>query len=618
MKKKNQKIVQAADELTNASFKKHIVKIVLAPIILIFLLLVYLQFQKNYLLEYNSKLERFDEINFNTLLFEKDFSDMEASLRGFVLTGQKTFHISYRNTLDSMDTTQESVFRLIGPNHLLGKKFREVLNDFILWRKLSSDAINIRSFNNKIVGVDLVKRMNFKYGELRDEIEDFRSALKKEKKKAKKNLDRNKTFTRVFEVFYLSALLVLLVMFISKEVRKLILSYRKILNKNIENVEKMEKASRAKDLFLANMSHEIRTPLGAIIGFADQAYLDESLNYQTQSYISFVRRNSRHLLSLVDDLFDVSKINANKVTVTNEQFDFYALLEDVKNTFLSRLNDKKVTLNVIMSDDVPQFINSDITRFKQIISNLVGNAVKFSIPNTQIEMIASFNENILTLDIIDQGVGIAHEVQADIFKTFTQEDVTHSRKYGGAGLGLAISRKLAKLMKGNIELISSEKNKGSHFRFTIELKEFGSQINQEYSEKLKNSEMTDLEEDKIYDFSGKKFLLAEDAKENQILFKIFLESSKAQVQIVDNGTDAVREALNNDFDIVILDIQMPGLDGYEALDIIRKADYKKPILALTAHTLRGEKEKSIKAGFNDFISKPVAKNTLLRTISNYL
>jgi signal transduction histidine kinase/CheY-like chemotaxis protein len=523
-----------------------------------------------------------------------------------------------------MDATQESVFRLIGTNYLLNKKFRSVLKEFTLWLKISRDAIEVREFNNKVVGVDLVSRMNFRYGQLGKKLDIFERVLDKNKDKAKSHFERNKDLTRVFELIYLTILIVLLIIYISKEVRKLILNYRQILNKNLENVEKMEKASKAKDLFLANMSHEIRTPLGAIIGFADQAYENENLDSDTHSYIAFIRRNSRHLLSLVDDLFDVSKINANKISLINEKFDFYALLEDVENMFLSKLHDKNIKLNVNTSKDVPQYIDSDMTRFRQIILNLLGNAVKFSLSNTQIEIITSFDEDILTMDVIDQGVGIAPETQGDIFQVFTQEDVSHSRKYGGAGLGLSISRKFARLMEGDIVLVSSEKNKGSHFKFTIKLKRISPELIKEAPVEIKQTKSEELDEDndedknKSYDFSQYKILLAEDSKENQVLFKIFLDSAKANLTIVDNGTDAVREALNNDYDLVVLDIQMPGLDGYEAVEIMRKSGYKKTIIALTAHTLMGEKEKCKKAGFDDFLSKPITKRTLLRSISKHL
>jgi CheY-like chemotaxis protein len=230
------------------------------------------------------------------------------------------------------------------------------------------------------------------------------------------------------------------------------------------------------------------------------------------------------------------------------------------------------------------------------------------------------------VDIKDNGIGINKENHADIFDSFTQENNTYSRDYGGAGLGLAISKKLAVLLGGDLRLVNSRKNKGSHFQLEVSAPviQVIEQISQSSTE---DSEINRTKEKLVAKptikslnntLTGKKILLAEDSKENQILFKIFIESTGALLTIVSNGEDAVHELENGDYDLGILDIQMPLLDGHNAVSQVRSLGIKLPIFALTAHTLKGEKEKSLKHGFDDFLTKPVKKEELIETIKKHI
>jgi CheY-like chemotaxis protein/two-component sensor histidine kinase len=324
-------------------------------------------------------------------------------------------------------------------------------------------------------------------------------------------------------------------------------------------------------------------------------------------------------LNLVEDLFGLSKVGSNKLEVCHEKTDLLQLIKDIKNIFSSSCENTKIKLNLIVTDEINRYVESDPVRLKQILTNLVGNAVKFSKTGDEIKFIVSKREDQIVFDVIDQGLGIPEEKQDSIFTAFEQVDINHTRQFGGAGLGLSISKNLASLLKGNIELVESKINIGSHFRASFTLNSFGSMTFSQKNIEIQETPKTLAKvEHKFKNLNGKKILLAEDSKENQILFKIFLESEGLIVDTAESGLDAVKFAFNKSHDLILMDIQMPGLDGYEATKILKDAGYDKKIIALTAHSIAGEKEKCLKLGFDGYISKPVSKINLLLTISKFI
>ncbi len=434
--------------------------------------------------------------------------------------------------------------------------------------------------------------------------------LLKEKKDAQQahvaHFERLGLIVEVFLGFGMTFFVALLVF---QEVNKLTFDYRNLLKENQDSMEALKEASRSKDLFLANLSHEFRTPLGAIIGFADLLDRDRTLSPEGKGQLFFIRRNGRHLLNLMNDLFDLSKVVAHKIDVYKEEIKLEDFILDIEELFSYQIELKKIDFHVSVSKRIPRLIYSDATRMKQIVSNLIGNALKFTPHNARIDLVFSSYDNTLHIDVIDQGSGIAPSKQEIIFESFMQ-GCDSVNKSEGAGLGLAISQKMAQLLGGKVELIFSKKNVGSHFRFSIPFNR--------HDETQLEAPAGQEQIRRDFNFAGKKILLAEDSKENQILFELYLKLSQVQLKIVENGEQAVREAMREDYDLILMDIQMPELDGYGAVKLLRDANYQREIVALTAHSFKGEKEKCLMAGFSDYLTKPVTQTAFLSKIDSLI
>lgn len=406
-----------------------------------------------------------------------------------------------------------------------------------------------------------------------------------------------------------------------KNFRILSTIHKKIIKKNHAHIKKIEASSLAKDLFLANISHEIRTPLGAILGFVELALEDKNLSSETRNHLSFVNRNSHHLLNLVEDLFDLSKANNNKLDINSEKTDLLQLLCDVYDVFFIRTETDKIVLQFKVEDKMFRYIKTDSMRLKQILINLVGNAIKFSKPGDIVKLNLYSKNKKFIFDVKDQGVGIPEDKKDVIFNSFEQVESNYSRQYEGAGLGLSICKSLTHLMAGQLELIRSQEKEGSHFRVSFPLNVIGSTVFAQNDFDGTNPSISDgvpNYEKNWKSLNGKKILLAEDSIENQILFRIYLEAAGMHVEVVDTGTLAVKHAMIKTYDLVIMDIQMPELDGYQAIKILKESKYDKKVLALTAHATSGEKEKCFAFGFDGYLSKPVSKKMLLTTIMNLI
>jgi signal transduction histidine kinase len=384
-----------------------------------------------------------------------------------------------------------------------------------------------------------------------------------------------------------------------------------------------EAANITKSQFLANMSHEIRTPLGVILGFADLA-LDPGQSADDQrNYLLGIKRNGHQLLEVLGDILDLSKIEANKLEIERVAFSLDALLEDVTGLLALRAREKGIALRFEKDPSLPRYIRTDPTRLRQIFVNLVGNAIKFTergavtIDCRVLPPAPGSAAQTLVFAVEDTGIGISPEQRDKLFQPFVQADSTMTRRFGGTGLGLLLSRQLARALGGDLSLARSELGKGSSFRFTLvaDTVENPSIEDQEWQRKsLPSPVPPHPAAEASAPLDGMKILLVEDSEDNQTLVSRFLIGAGARVELADNGVDAVEAALRGDHDVVLMDIQMPVLDGHEATARLRQAGYTRPIVALTAHAMRDERERALKGGFDDYLTKPLQRTALIKTL----
>lgn len=377
-----------------------------------------------------------------------------------------------------------------------------------------------------------------------------------------------------------------------------------------------ESANSAKSAFLANMSHEIRSPLGAIMGFSDLLKADDVTKDDIKQYVAVIDRNSNHLLRVIDDILDLAKVESGKMEIEHIDFSLQELLEDFSTLMGYRARDKGIEFEILLSEQVPSIVNSDPTRLRQILNNAVGNAIKFT-DRGRVTLSVSYTDKKLNFAVIDTGVGIADDQIDKLFQPFQQADASTTRKFGGTGLGLTLTRKLADALGGTFILKSSALGKGSVFVATIAV-DITSPSESIPNHLLKLPEPSKYEtrpDSKL--LHGMKILVVEDSPDNQVLFQLMLSKAGAISDLANDGTMGVELALSKKYDVILMDIQMPAMDGHEATKILRDKGYPGPIIALTAHAMIEERGRAKKSGFTDFLSKPIDRDDMLKLLLKY-
>jgi len=384
-----------------------------------------------------------------------------------------------------------------------------------------------------------------------------------------------------------------------------------------------EVANAAKSEFLANMSHEIRTPMSAVLGYADLLLDPELRPEQHVKSIQTIRRNGQHLLDILNDILDLSKIEAGRMTVEHIPCSPARVVVEVASLMRGRATERGLELDIDFEGAIPKTIHSDPTRLRQILLNLVGNGIKFTKKgfvriSTGMADESALEDPYLRFDVIDSGVGLSPEKAQTLFEPFAQADTKTTREFGGTGLGLTISKRLADQLGGDLT-VESEPGSGSRFSLQIATGSLdGVPMLRGITEAvvLKEEDLAQQHEDADVDLSGVRVLLAEDGPENQLLITLFLEKAGAAVQVADNGRIACDLALDawrrgRPYDVVLMDMQMPELDGYSAATLLRQEGYPGRIIALTAHAMPDDRTKCLAAGCSDYISKPIDRNQLL-------
>lgn len=380
--------------------------------------------------------------------------------------------------------------------------------------------------------------------------------------------------------------------------------------------EEAERANQLKSAFLANMSHEIRTPLGAMIGFTDLLRDPHLSPQERNNYIDILARNGEQLSVIINDILDLSKVEAGHLSLEYAETRPRSIAEDVVLLLAIKAKEKGLTLNYSKDTSTPESIISDPTRVRQILMNVVGNAIKFT-PNGVVNIKSRGEKdrsgaNILIFEIEDTGIGIPKMQTERIFDVFVQGDESMARRFGGTGLGLALSRRLARALGGDVDIVRTEVGQGTVMQVRI--------FDQAQRKKIKLAEKNDSlsggpENQKP--LKGIRVLVVDDSPDNRHLISRYLAKTGADVGTADNGIQGVRRALDEDFDIIIMDIQMPEMDGYAATEKLRSEGYRRPIIALTAHAMGEVYEKCISVGCTDYLPKPINSKDMISMVAKH-
>lgn len=392
--------------------------------------------------------------------------------------------------------------------------------------------------------------------------------------------------------------------------------------KLIKAQQEAEAANTAKTNFLANMSHEIRTPLNSILGFTELMMGPHTPEDQSKN-LATIKKNGNSLLKIFDEILDISKVETGLLEIEEVETDLNHLLIDIYTLLEVQAQEKSLLFNFKCSSPIPTKIITDPARYRQILVNIIGNSLKFT-KSGKVELEISWHpddenpkEGLLRCHVTDTGIGIDENDANNLFQPFVQADSSKSRRFGGTGLGLALSLRLAKALNGNAYIKESKLNEGSTFLVEIKVKIAD---NNNFIHQL-DLNLKEMEPAAVFvknALQNKKILVVDDSGDNRNLISQFLVAAGAVVDCAQDGIEGVRKALAHDYEIILMDIQMPLLDGYKATAQLREKGYARPIIALTAHALKQERINSINAGCDDHLTKPIDRRTLIDQVAKHL
>ena len=419
------------------------------------------------------------------------------------------------------------------------------------------------------------------------------------------DVKENVFFEYLYYIIAIAVSLLLLILFLFFNNRRLKYLVREQTKELFEAKEFAEQASLSKSNFLANMSHEIRTPMNGLLGFVDRLKKTEE-DPQRIKQFEIIRSSGETLMNIINDILDFSKIESGKMEIEYSPLPLRKFFEEVPQIFQQIASAKNINILNAINENIPESILGDKTRLKQVVFNLMSNALKFTHDGGNVTLQAYYKEKLLHVAVIDTGIGIAKENQKKIFEAFSQEDASITRKFGGTGLGLSISLRLINLMGGEIKL-ESEVGKGSKFYFDIPVDVCSIKVDE-----------SSIEENGDTQIQG-HVLIVEDNKTNQMLLGMLLDDYGITYDIANDGAEGVLKFKQTKYDAILMDENMPIMNGIEATKIIRE-DYESdiPIIAVTANALTQDRERFLEAGMNDYISKPYTEEDIFKVLRKYL
>jgi|SRR5215203_2072573 len=542
---------------------------------------------------------------------EVDLFLIESNVRGAIITGSE---ITVRETSESNQRIEQQIRQLIQDlkSKIPPAEFDQLKN--LLIKKIDFNTTIINTFyqRGKTTAENLIStnRGTFIRDSIIAVISQIETSRQTQLQKIVGSIEVTGERARIWGFVVTTIALVALIiafLFVTAQGR----SQQRMIRVLNESEKRSKELANTQEQFLANMSHEIRTPMNSMLGFTNLLKRTD-LNLMQREYVQNIHSAGENLLTLVNDILDLSKIEAGMMHIEESRFSLRSMVSSVGAMFIEKIREKDLKFNIHVDKEVPDILTGDAVRLTQVLVNLIGNAVKFTDKgeiNVRVHLISITEKDAdVRICVKDTGIGIAPEKQSAIFERFHQAELETTRRFGGSGLGLSIVKQLIEMQGGTIR-VNSQLGKGTEF--IVELRYKLPDLAQMYSEAL-------AEQEEQVPLQKIKVLIAEDNQMNQQLVRHLMKSWSLDHLIVNTGAEAVEVLTKHSYSIVLMDIQMPDMDGYTATSIIRnELKLDVPIIAMTAHAMVGEKEKCIQLGMNDYVSKPIKETVLYNIIARH-